>query len=356
MMQDLDPSKFHIMTPQLKRNLIIFGALLFLVVLPILGYWYYNFALHRPTQSFKEASFRILEGESVTEIAARLNDVELVNSEFLFKAYLISQGLHTRIQAGVYNIPAGASIYELAQIFQHGTNDVAITFIEGWRAEEFARHSSQFLENVDYEKFLRMIKEHEGYLFPDTYFFNSDVTEEEVLDVLLSTFERKTSGVLTSEALANAGLSKDQVLNFASIVEREVHNDVDRPIVAGILIKRWQNGELIGADATTQYALASLQVCETSDDEDCPTPEQALTLNWWPQVVTVDDIRVESPYNTRVVVGLPPSPIANPGLNAIQSVLEYRETPYNYYLTDSAGVAHYAVTLEEHNQNVRDHL
>ncbi|OGC47450.1 hypothetical protein A2886_03435 [candidate division WWE3 bacterium RIFCSPHIGHO2_01_FULL_42_13] len=364
-MENIDSSKFHTLNMKYKKFYIALGFVLLLVVLPALTYTYYNIALNRPAQGFKEAQFQIEEGEAISSIASRLHAQGLVNSDFLFKVHLFSQGLHTKIQAGVYNIPAGASVAELALIFQHGTNDASITFIEGWRVEEYALAASEQFENVDYNEFLTLAKDKEGFLFPDTYFFNADVDEEEIVELLGITFEEKTAGILAPRALEAAGLTKTEAIIFASIVEREVSDEEDRPVVAGILIKRWKNDELLGADATTQYAVAALQVCAPADGmevelwtlEDCwPAEEDAKLVNWWPRELTAGDLAYDSPYNTRVHAGLPPTPISNPGAQAIEAVLNYTDTPYNYYLTDKNGITHYATTLEEHNKNVSEKL
>src|SRR3989338_5515505 len=103
-MESPDSSKFHTLNMKYKNLYIALGLVLFLVILPALTYTYYNIALNRPAQGFKEAQFRIEEGESVSSIAERLHAQSLVNSDFLFKVHLLSKGLHTKIQAGVYNI------------------------------------------------------------------------------------------------------------------------------------------------------------------------------------------------------------------------------------------------------------
>lgn len=356
--ENIDKSRFHTITPAGKKTMIIVSVLLAFFVLPFAAKIYYKAAINRQAQGFRETTFEIEEGEPVMSISKRLYDEELINSEPLFRIHLMLSGLHTNIQAGTYEIPAGASVVELAQIFQHGTNDIKVTFLEGWRHEQYALEASEKMNKFDYATFNDLAKEKEGYLFPDTYFLNKEATEKEVVDKLTKTFNEKTMGAFNKVNLEELGLTKDQVVIFASIVEREVFREEDKPIVAGILIKRWQNEELIGADATTQYAKATRELCENAVESDdlCPTEEQAALLEWWPEELTVADLRYENPYNTRAVLGLPPSPISNPGLNSIEAVLNYKETSYNYYLTDENGVTHYSNTLEEHNRNVAEYL
>ncbi|MBT7350400.1 endolytic transglycosylase MltG [candidate division WWE3 bacterium] len=355
-MEELDPSKFHTLNMKYKKMYIAGVLLLVLVVVPLVSFMYYKAALTRPAQGHKEASFEIFDGESVSSIADRLYEGALINSSFLFKAHLVSQGLHTQIQAGIYRISAGSTIDDLSELFLHGTNDIAITFLEGWRAEEYARHAAASFKKVDYQDFLALSREKEGYLFPDTYFFKIDTSEEKIVEVLKETFEEKTSGLIRQKDLDVIGLTELEVITFASIVEREVFDENDRPVVAGILIDRFKNGELIGADATTQYATAHLRICNPIAAVLCPTAEEAAVLDWWPADITLDELNWDSPYNTRKNVGLPPKPISNPSISAIESVLNYQETPYNFYLTDDNGITHYAVTLDEHNENVARHL
>ncbi len=363
MPDDLDPKKYHIVTTakviKCKKCLLFMAVLAFLVV-PFLSFNYYKFAINRQALQAKETTFEIYEGESVGQIASRLSTEALVNSEFLFKFYLVTNSLQNAIQAGNYKIPAGASVVELAEIFQHGTNDISITFLEGWRVEEFALEAASKFAKVDFEDFVRLARENEGSLFPDTYLFNASVDEDAMVKRLQDTFEEKTSSVLTEDSLLSSGLTKEEVLVFASIVEREVHNPEDRPLVAGVLIKRWRNGELIGADATTQYAIALKEACsdynENLSGECIPNIEDAEKIDWWPVSLSIYDLENASPYNTRKNSGLPPAPIANPGISSIEAVLNATITSYNYYLTDTQGVTHYADTLEQHNANVAKYL
>lgn len=356
---ELDPNEYHVLTPPKRRLLVILGIILIVLVIPVLSFFYYDIAIKRPAQDSQEATFVINEGDSVSNVAGRLNEENLVNSAFLFKFYMIVNNLQTDLQAGVYKVPAGISVIELAEVFQHGTDDYAVTFLEGWRVEEFAFEANAHLGKVDFESFVILARDYEGFLFPDTYFFNAEVDETEVLERLTVTFNEKTADLITEEVLTDLDMTREEVVTFASMVEREVFNEDDRPVVAGILINRWRNGELIGADATTQYAIANETMCAYDSDkvEACvPTKDEAAEIDWWPQSITLADLENDSPYNTRKNVGLPPTPIANPGISAIEAVINYEDTEFTYYLTDSEGVTHYGRTLEEHNENIRQHL
>ncbi len=353
MPEPLDPTKYHILTPQQKRNLAIIAAVMLLVITPLLGNVYYNFAVNRPAQNTKETTYEIKEGQSVTQIADELYRNNLVNSAFLFRLYVFLNKDDKNVQAGVYTIPAGLSVVKLMELLGHGTNDIRLTIPEGWRVEEIARELTKKFKNISYETFVNLAGSYEGYLFPDTYYFNSNATEEQVLEVLSTTFKNKTETLFSKENLAKVNLSVEEILKFASILEREVSGLEDRPIVAGILIKRYKSGQLLGADATTQYAVAPIKMgCDPQSPKICPNDGLAMEVNWWPQELTVTDLAYDNAYNTRKNVGLPPTPISNPGLETIEAVLNYKTSPFNYYLTDKNGVMHYASTLDQHIDNI----
>jgi len=338
----IDEKKFHRLNPKKKPLYMAIGAVAVFVVLPALLYPYYTVALNRPAQNDREKVFKIDRGEGASAISSRLYAEDLINSKALFDIYVVLNNLQSNLQAGVYKIPAGTSVKNLVALFGRGVEDTRITFLEGWRVEEVAQEASGKFSNVDYDKFLRLAKDYEGRLFPDTYDFNSNADEKSVIDAMRANFKTKTADILIAENLAKVGLSEDQALILASIVEREVHIAEDQALVAGILIKRFKEGGLVGADATTQYAVA-------------PKTEGGKKV-WWPKLLTVEDLASDSPYNMRKVSGLPPMPICSPGLQAIKAVISPTESKFYYYLTDSKGTTHYAVTLDEHNRNIGKYL
>lgn len=350
-----DKNRYHILSSFQKRILLIISIFVIVFVIPAFGHFYYSFAINRPAQNDKEMMFVIEKGTSVSEIASNLYLAGLVNSENLFKLYVYLNNLTKSIQAGSYVVPQGTSIVNLVRILQNGTDDVTLTFLEGWRVEEFALHASKNLQNIDYEDFVNIAKDKEGYLFPDTYFLNASIDEEQLISILTSTHEQKTSKIFSLTPPENIGLTKEQVMIFASILEREVFDPIDRPIVAGILINRFRENELIGADATTQYVKATYYLCQEASSL-CPSEEVANAIDWWPLELTATDLEIDSPYNTRKNFGLPPAPISNPGISSIQAVLNYEDTDFRYYLHDSTGKTYFATTLEQHNNNVANYL
>ncbi len=355
MPDDLDPNKYHVLSNNQKRMLTLILVVSALITVPTFSFFYYNLAINRPAQIDKEMTFAIPNGSSIVTIASELETEKLINSAFLFKLYIFLNKFDKNIQAGVYKIPTGSSLVQLVDLLRHGVNDTTITFLEGWRVEQYAVAASTQFKKIDYNIFYDSAAKYEGYLFPDTYSFPADVTEEQIIGSLIENFNIKTKDLLSEENLKKVKMTKEQVIDFASIIEREVQKEEDKQVVAGILIKRWKNNELIGADATTQYAVAKIRNCSSTDLK-CPGFEVAKSLEWWPKELTREDLQIDSPYNTRKNLGLIPAPISNPGLSTIRAVIFYTESPYSYYLTDKDGVTHFSKTLEEHNSNVQKYL
>jgi len=355
MIEELDPTKYHVLTPEKKRKLTVFLVILFLVIIPALLFVYYKIAVWRPSQSGKEVTLEIDSGKSVFEVADILASKDAINSEFLFILYVFLNRGETNIQAGTYTIKAGTPLVKVIEQLQHGKNDITLTFLEGWRREEFARLASQRLEKVDYKEFLDLTSGLEGYLFPDTYFVNKDIQDQELVNLLRETFDKKTSDLLSIESLNKVGIKKEDVIILASMVEREVSNEADRPVVAGILIKRWREGMKLDVDATTQYAVVLRRLCG-AEGTCIPTLDEYMRLDWWPKDLSKEELEFDSPYNTRLKAGLPPAPISSVSLSALNAVVNYQNSSYYFYLTDKSGVTHFAKTLAEHNSNIAKYL
>ena len=218
----------------------------------------------------------------------------------------------------------------------HGMLDVWVTTLEGWRVEEIAAKLNKELD-IPESEFIKVARE--GYMFPDTYLVPRDATVGAVATLFRSTFDEKIDALLRNDA-KKIGLSFSDVVTLASIVEREGRSEEDRPVIAGILLKRFKADWPLQADATLQYALGY----------------QAQEKTWWKKNLFDDDKKIDSIYNTYLHKGLPPRPIANPGLSSIRAVIYPKETDYWYYLHDPEGRAHYARSLEEHNQNSATYL
>ncbi|MEK7544108.1 MAG: endolytic transglycosylase MltG [Patescibacteria group bacterium] len=280
--------------------------------------------------------FVVQRGEGVKSIAARLAAAGLIRSSTGFYLLVKVMGIERDLQAGDYRLNPTMDAGELARELTHGTLDVWVTILEGWRVEEVAAKLNKELD-IPESEFVKVARE--GYMFPDTYLMPKDATVGAVAGLFLSTFEAKVDEKMRSDA-KKTGLSFDEVMTLASIVEREGRSEEDRPVIAGILFNRIQADWPIQADATLQYALGY----------------QVREKTWWKKSLTDEDKKVKSPYNTYLHTGLPPGPIANPGLASIRAVISPKESDYWYYLHDPKGGVHYARTLEEHNRNSEKYL
>lgn len=308
-----------------KTTVLIISSLI------LLSIFYVLYGIYQPNSSNNSTKkIQIKEGIGTYQIGKFLEDEGLIRSYALFALYAkITKPI---LQAGSYELALNLSIPQIINELKYGKDDIKITFPEGLRSEEVAILASGVFPNVEYKDFMKIVENQklEGQLFPDTYFFKRSISTNELLEKLNNTFKEKTKDIFVSN---KTKLSENEVIILASILEREEPDVNERPIVAGILIGRYLAGELLGADATTQY------VSGTSKD-------------FWPKNLTQEQLDNSSLFNTRKVVGLPPQAISNPGLNAISSVINYKESPYNYYMHDKKGVVHYAKTLDEHNQNI----
>jgi len=324
----------------LKKVVIL--ALATTLIFVFLGYFWWQNSLKPVSDSKQERVFTISRGESLDSISARLEQDGFVHSSIVFKLYAYQTDLKSKIQAGSFRLSQSMDLPTIALSLTHGSQDIWITFPEGLRREEIIAKLAQNFVGFDSANFLMITSKDEGKLFPDTYSIPKESDSKTVRQIFLTNYDKKYSDELKQQAkLAN--LSENQVLTLASIIEREARKDKDRKNVAGILLKRLKADWPLQVDATVQYAVAN-QRCKGN-----------ITCDWW-QPVIHSDLEIISVYNSYLNKGLPPAPICNPSLSSIKAVLYPEETEFWFYLNDLSGEMHYAVTGEEHNQNVEDYL
>jgi len=323
----------------LWRKLFLALTILSLAGASVVGWAAYE--LNRPAGSGPKKEIVIELGTPVQAIASELEGQGLIRSAKLFAAYVRFKGLDTQIEAGRYEIPPSLSMLQVIEVLRHGTFDIRLTFLEGWRREEFLEYALERLP-VDSEsfseEFLAETEGLEGYLFPDTYLVSQNITAKELVALLTDNFEEKYAEV--AEAIEGQNISREQAVTIASLVEREASGSADAALISGIIIKRLSLGWPLDVDATIQYALGYHEGTGT----------------WWKKNLTSADLSIDSPYNTRLVQGLPPGPICNPGLVALNAVANPQASDYLYYLHDKDGNIHYAKNLAGHNRNVLEYL
>lgn len=266
------------------------------------------------------------------------------------------EGLDTGIQAGSHVLRSTMSAREVLEELQVAAGDaVTVTILEGLRAEEVAEILAAAGLGDEETLSALMASDHggdrpllsdrpagtglEGYLFPDTYQFEPDAEPVAVVDRLLDTFEARVAPELPGRGAA-ADLSLFEVVTLASIVEREAVLQDERGMIARVFLNRLETPPyLLNADPTVQYALGFQPDADT----------------WWKRPLYDVDLETESPYNTYQVPGLPPGPIASPGLASIRAVLDAPDGPWQYFVANDVacdGSHVFAETLDEHIANI----
>lgn len=325
----------------------VFFAVLFIILIltPIVLNQYYQLQLApvSKNQQAEEKIFVVTPGQPITAIAQNLKKEKLIKNALAFRFLVAQMRIEKTIQYGDFRLSPKMSSRDIALELTHGAIDIWITIPEGTRIEQQAEIIEERLKFGGNEAFNFSKKEYtrlseEGFMFPDTYLIPKDATAETVANQLRSTFQSKIEGSIIGNSTTNLPL--EEVVTIASLIEREAKTAQEKPTIAGIINNRLSLGMPLQIDATVQYAKGY----ENSEN------------TWWPQITRDDYELVKSPYNTYLNTGLPPAAISNPGIDSIRAVLEPEETDYLYYLHDSEGKIHYAITIEQHNQNVQDFL
>ncbi len=327
-------------TTSMKKSKIIIAIFIVLVTVlfVVSGYLY---TLFLPVQSSvaETVRFVIPKGQAISIIGERLEEAGLIKSSLIFRVVVKVNNLEQSIQAGSFDISPSLNTQEIAKLLTSGTQDVWITILEGWRTEEIAESlESQELDAFDPVIFSELAKDSEGMLYPDTYLIPREMSTENIHSMLLNTFERKIVQGLAEE-ISSSQRSFEDVLIMASLVEREARNYEQMRKVAGILWNRIDLGMALQVDATLQYSSGYNLAQQT----------------WWAPP-TAAQKQIDSKFNTYLHPGLPPKPIANPGVDAIKATLLPIESDDLYYIHADDGNMYTAATLEQHNANINKYL
>ena len=291
--------------------------------------------LYLPPNRFPTGTIITIEpGETAISIARKFKESGVVRSKILLNNIVVYLGGERGIVSGEYVFSDKLNVLEIAKRITNGKFGILprkVTIPEGLSSYEIAEILATKVNSFNKEEFLNLAVPKEGYLFPDTYYFLSNVKAVDIFSRLRSTFNSKISTL--DEEINDFHQPLDKVIIMASILEEEARLTETRQIVAGILWKRLKNDMPLQVDGTFKYING-----KGSAD------------------LTVDDLNIDSPYNTYKYKGLPPTPVSNPGLDAIKSAITPIETDYVYFLTDNDGNMRYAKTLEEHVVNKRKYL
>ncbi len=309
------------------RRCFVLSAIVAMFIVFIAGFWFVG--LHSPMSG--PESFSVVRGQSVGSIAQQMKSRGWINSSDAFK--LMVMGFGGEIQAGVYDLPARTSVWRIARMMARG--DIASTTIvipEGLTTK-------QIVVILDENRFLAgsacgMTCPAEGELFPDTYRVSKGTPRAEVIDMMKNKMAEIQRGWEVSGRHAPQPLkSWNQVITLASIVQKETPKTDEMPIVASVYLNRLNKRMKLQADPTIVYALTK----ELGDMQGAPLLSGHLQMN--------------SPFNTYKHYGLPPSPIANPGREAITAVLNPADTNYLFFVADGQGGHNFSEDYAGHMAN-----
>lgn len=298
--------------------------------------------------------FTVDIGETAVSISNKLAEQNLITDPDLFRLFLRYNGLDASLEAGDYELRRNMNMRDIAEALQKASfEEVTITIPEGWRAEQIAEMLTA--EGImDGAVFLATVRQgvgvehplladrpagasYEGYLFPDTYRLPVNATPEDLISRMLNNMAAKIPANALDLAAAQ-GYSFHEILTIASIIEREAVVPAERPTIASVYLNRLAQGMPLQADPTVQYAMGY----------------QTDTGQWWKTPVTLEEYsQVNSPYNTYLNYGIPPGPIANPGVSSILAALQPEQTTYLFFMGCGGEGAHlFATDFDTHQQNV----
>lgn len=351
--ENVFPKEFNI---NRSRRLILFSAIIFLILgvisaasFLIYGWW----EIYQPLdkENAKSVEFAVARGEGVKIIAANLKSAKLIRSTWWFEVYVWYQKQGSAMQAGKYALGQNFNVPQIVEVITGGKvvlNEAKITFPEGFSFKQIiARLNEQGLpksgllgkETIDdYQLQYKFLSDApagaslEGFLFPDTYIFDRDDKASTIIKKFLDNFDKKLTPDLR-EQISKQGKKIYDVVILASIVQQEAIGEEDMALVAGVFANRLRIGMALESDATINYVTGKKD-------------RQPLYA----------DLKVVSPYNTYLNRGLPPGPIANPGLAAIKAAISPATTDYLFFLHPLDGPTIFSKTLAEHNQNKAKYL
>ncbi|MCY6372323.1 endolytic transglycosylase MltG [Clostridium ganghwense] len=307
-----------------NKKVFAVAVIVVLSVIGLISFKFLNNIKHPFNAKTGKIPVFVHKGDSLFNVISDLNTKGVIKNEYLIKFYIKNKELDTNIKPGKYLISNDVSIKEFVEILNEGKmekNSMRITIPEGYDIERIANIMDES-GIISKNEFLKSCKEYtipsfikaekdvryalEGYLFPDTYEFEKGITGEKILDIMLSRFEKVIEDIGKEENKKIDNLQ--ELITVASIIEKEARVDEDRAKIASVFYNRLNKGMKLQVDATVLYAL-----------ED----HRRLSLK---------DLKVESPYNTYTIKGLPPGPICSPGIACIKAALNPENTDFIYYV------------------------
>lgn len=328
-----------------KRFLAAGLAALPLVALGLLALAWVELQRHARTpagEAKEEVSFVVEPGERLSAVARRLEEEGLIRSALGFRLLARIEGVDRRLKAGEYALSPALSPREILLRFERGlVRRHRLTVPEGWTLAQVADlveraglvSAAEFESRARDPGFVRGLgipaDTLEGYLFPETYFFPRGVGAEAILRAMVDRF-RAAFPAEWEERAATLGMTWHEVVTLASIIEKETGDPVERPLISSVFHNRLKRGMRLETDPTVIYGIRNFDGNLTRRHLETPTP-----------------------YNTYLIQGLPPGPIANPGKESLHAALFPAASPYLYFVSRKDGTHHFSRTYDEHQRAVR---
>jgi len=318
--------------------------------------------LRQPAGDTGDVLFEIAAGATADAVIEDLVESGLLNNPTLFLNYLRYYGLDSGLQTGQFTLNGRLTIPHLAATISKGSaRNITLSFLPGMRLEEMVQLLAlNTPANIDPAEFQKLVQRQqyfdvgrysflnslpgdaslEGFLYPDSYVVPPDANAVYLVDQMLQNFDRQVTPAMR-QAYGAKGLSLYEAVTLASIVQRETLTDAEKPLIASVFLNRVQAEMPLQADPTVQYAVGYHQA----------------NNNWWKVPLELADLEYNHPYNTYVISGLPPGPIASPGLSSLQAIAEPEQSDYLFFVldcyADPVGQHVFSRTYEEHLAHVQ---
>ncbi len=319
-----------------KKHFVVFlASVLFIIsIICVSSCYFIKYQISAPLNNQgTEQTFIIEKGDGLEKIANNLEKDGIIRNSVWFTAYVFYKGWAGHLQAGEYSLGSNLNIVQITdRIFKGDVipEEIKITIPEGFNLKQI---DARLTEAGLIEAGELSIQSHlEGYLFPDTYEFNKKIDLDEIINIIKENFDKKLDADLINE-IKKQKKTIEEIIIMASLIEKEVPLYEDSRIVSGVFWNR----------LSVNYPLQS-----------CATIAYALGKDKW--IYSIEDTKIDSPYNTYENIGLPPGPICNPGLLAIKAAIYPQYTDYYFFLSKPSGETVFSKTFEEHQENMAKYL
>jgi UPF0755 protein len=327
--------------PKLSREriaVVLSGLLFILMAAIIVGFGL--FFIKPAEKAGTEQIVTVREGVSLKEVAGSLESKGIITNKNIFMLWTRLMGYSRQIKAGEYRLSSAMAPIRIMEILTRGmVITYPVTIPEGFCIEQIGRlleenelaNKAVFVSAAHYPEVLQKYgisgPSLEGYLYPDTYQFSKGLSAISIIDTMVSHFFEVLEG--QRQRIEESGMTVREIVTLASIVEKETGIAEERPVIASVFLNRMEKEMRLASDPTVIYGIKDFS-----------------------GNLTKEDLSRYTPYNTYVIGGLPPGPIANPGLESIKAVLYPAQTEYLYFVSKNNGSHHFSETLEEHNRAV----